>query len=205
MRRDAFVVSHLPEGGTVLNLGCCGGRDNDASTWDWTLHAKMRHHHGLVGADMSRKALKAMDKLGFDVRHVDLEDPPYDLNTYNCIVMGEVIEHLSNPGQCLRRLRLHLHDDGVLILTTPNVYGFWRWVCAGLGMKAWHADHDHAMLHSRETICNLLRAARWHVETVEYLHQETWPGRRWRAAKAVPEMLRRLRPNMGVVARKEGV
>ena len=50
--------------------------------------------------------------------------PPYQFGT---VFVLEVIEHLMNPLEFLRRLRPYLKRDGVLILSTPvrNPLGFW--------------------------------------------------------------------------------
>lgn len=40
---------------------------------------------------------------------------------YRCVLAVEIIEHLHNPFQFLNSLRNVLADDGILILTTPNI------------------------------------------------------------------------------------
>lgn len=40
---------------------------------------------------------------------------------YVCVLAVEIIEHLRNPFQFLRCVRNALRDDGIFILTTPNI------------------------------------------------------------------------------------
>lgn len=40
--------------------------------------------------------------------------------TYSVIMMGDVIEHVTDPGEALRNAHRLLKDDGVLWLSTPN-------------------------------------------------------------------------------------
>lgn len=43
--------------------------------------------------------------------------------TFDVVVAGNIIEHLSNPGLFLESVKRHLRDDGIFILTTDNCYG----------------------------------------------------------------------------------
>ena len=80
-----------------------------------------------------------LDKLGLDVVGCDLDDAHYrapspflrlDLNEpgfatrvgqFDLVTAVEVIEHLESPIGFLRAVRELLKDDGVAMLTTPNV------------------------------------------------------------------------------------
>lgn len=44
--------------------------------------------------------------------------------SFDVVYCGELIEHLFNPDALLREIRQLLSDDGILVLSTPNL-GYW--------------------------------------------------------------------------------
>ncbi len=46
---------------------------------------------------------------------------------YDVVIAAEVLEHVANPAAFLRTSRRLLAPDGILILTTPNGYGWFEW------------------------------------------------------------------------------
>lgn len=98
---------------------------------------------------------RLLEWMGFDVTNLDLDiakpDPrnvKYDLNApgqlpfgegeFNVVFVQEVIEHLENPWDLFRKVKRVLSDDGMLVLSTPNVqsrvsrrtfkrHGWFRW------------------------------------------------------------------------------
>ena len=62
---------------------------------------------------------------------------------FECVVAGDIIEHVDNPGMMIRNLARHLKPNGKLFLTTPNAH-------FGLHMvesvvcdpkRRWHPQH----------------------------------------------------------------
>lgn len=54
------------------------------------------------------------------------EGLPYDNNFFDTIYLGEVLEHLQNPGKALQEIHRTLKADGVFILDVPNPYSLLR-------------------------------------------------------------------------------
>jgi 2-polyprenyl-3-methyl-5-hydroxy-6-metoxy-1,4-benzoquinol methylase len=42
------------------------------------------------------------------------------------VIASEVIEHMSDPRSLLENAARHLHQGGILLLTTPNGYGYYE-------------------------------------------------------------------------------
>ncbi len=55
--------------------------------------------------------------------NIETESIPLPDNTYHYILFNEVFEHMRmNPIETLKEIHRVLHPDGVLVLTTPNLY-----------------------------------------------------------------------------------
>lgn len=118
MRTDDIL--DLVDGPAVLDIGCAGHHVKpDQPGW---LHGKLRERFQVTGIDISESNIALMRSLGIDDVHVQSADSFALGRQYNTVVAGEVIEHLSNPGQFLARVRAHLLPGGRLVLSTP--YGF---------------------------------------------------------------------------------
>ena len=87
--------------------------------------------------------------------------------------MGELIEHLSNPGRFLDRCREHLEPDGELILTTPNPWAFHRFRQALFGDV--DCNDEHTCWLDERTITTVLTRHGFDVQRIEYVKAST-PG-----------------------------
>src|SRR5205823_143462 len=48
-------------------------------------------------------------------------DPPIEPGSIDCILFGDILEHLIEPGSVLRRLKPLLKPDGIILCSIPNV------------------------------------------------------------------------------------
>lgn len=73
----------------------------------------------LVGIEQSAEQAESLRGAGYDIRIGDAQE--FDVGErFEVVVAGELIEHLSRPGDFLDRAREHLVTGGRLLLTTPN-------------------------------------------------------------------------------------
>ncbi len=71
--------------------------------------------------DIDRQGVEVLSREGFDVVCGNAEDINLE-KEFDCIVAGEVMEHLSNFGLFLDNMRQHLKSDGHLVVTVPNAF-----------------------------------------------------------------------------------
>jgi SAM-dependent methyltransferase len=100
----------------VLDVGCARGR----------LGAELKQAmpgRYVAGVEVDHTAAAAAAAVLDDVFVVDAEDdlPPIEPGSLDCIVFGDVLEHLRNPEAVLRRYRDLLADDGSVVVSVPNV------------------------------------------------------------------------------------
>jgi SAM-dependent methyltransferase len=82
---------------------------------------------------------------------------PYEDNFFDTVYLGEVIEHLHNPGMVLKEVRRVLKEDGVFIMDTPNAYSaekFVRWIFA---RKENLGDPTHVIIFTPGSLIALLK------------------------------------------------
>jgi SAM-dependent methyltransferase len=120
--RYAFLVNHYKPG-NVLDIGNIGGVFGEIDN-SFSFHLKfvadakesIVHGFDLFAPDKNADLYK-------NQKYGDLEEGlPYEDKYFDTVYLGELIEHLSNPGFAVTEIRRVLKDDGVFILDTPNAY-----------------------------------------------------------------------------------
>ena len=116
-------LKQLAAGLEVLDVGCTGkkadGRIPDVVT---TLHQALKPVcKSLVGVDNDASGIKTMEREGLKVICCDITLMNLQ-RTFDLIIAGEIIEHLSNPGLALKNLGKHLNQTGRLVVTTCNPF-----------------------------------------------------------------------------------
>lgn len=149
----------VSRGKRVLHVGCV-----DAPFLEERLAAQ-NHLHVLlsqtashvVGVDIDREGILALAALGFDVICDNVETPSIlqDLEPFEVVIAGEVIEHSDNPGLFVDSLKPLLKSEGVLIVTTPNAFRWYNPLFVLFKREFVHPDHTG--WYSYATMCKLLR------------------------------------------------
>jgi SAM-dependent methyltransferase len=110
-----WFYDDIPEGSTVLDFGC--------STGYYGEYIKKNKNAAVYGVEISEdrfEAAKILDGVySFDL---DGEWPPevYE-RKYDVIFYGDVIEHLKDPEEALRKAKKLLTPNGKVFVSTPNI------------------------------------------------------------------------------------
>lgn len=177
-QREDYVVEKC-RGQRVLHLGAVQANDDiDIEKFDaYAASPRFLHKRicegaaNCVGLDYNAELTKRLEKKhGIGGIYVcDLEDKcslPKLTERFDVIVMGELIEHLGNPLQALTHLRKYMHEDTVLIITTPNALRSSAFLYAFFGFEA--HDEDHVAIYSPRLLEAILLRAGMKVDWVEY-------------------------------------
>ncbi len=146
-------ILEYAKGPSVLDVGCVGGNCNpDSPHW---LHRHLRQKFpDVIGIDVNGRAIEKLRSMGFDCREADAER--FELGRkFDSIVAGEVIEHLSNPGDFLNSARRHLNLGGRLIVTTPYPFSAMNISYAILKYPKTCSHPEHTMWFCPATLAEL--------------------------------------------------
>jgi SAM-dependent methyltransferase len=140
-----LVERHVPRG-RLLDLGC----------WVGFLLAEARDRGWEVqGVEPSAVASAyARDVLGLPVLEDELLGASLPDGTFDAIVLGDVIEHLPDPGQALDRIAGLLAPGGVLFMTLPDAGSG---LARRMGRRWWSVIPTHVQHFTRDSITTLLR------------------------------------------------
>lgn len=101
---------------TMCDIGCGDG----------SLMEQLRRYGDICGVDIVEPHLETARKKGLrvDSCNVDEVPLPYADGAFDVVVPSEVIEHVLVPDRLLWEARRVMRDDGMLVLTTPNLASF---------------------------------------------------------------------------------
>jgi 2-polyprenyl-3-methyl-5-hydroxy-6-metoxy-1,4-benzoquinol methylase len=120
-------------GKKVLDLGCVQHSLDHTKKSDW-LHGIIKTHaKSVLGVDYLKDEVSALVGQGYNMVCENVETMQLQ-DTFEIIVAGDIIEHLSNCGQFMERVCEHLTQDGLFLVSTPNpitFLRFMRWLLLG--------------------------------------------------------------------------
>jgi 2-polyprenyl-3-methyl-5-hydroxy-6-metoxy-1,4-benzoquinol methylase len=160
MRADEIL--RFVEGPDVLDVGCAGHVVRPESP-EW-LHGQLRSKFRVTGIDISEGNILKMKQLGFNDLHVQSADTFSLPQRFNTVVAGELIEHLSNPGSFLARVREHLSPGGRLVLSTPYVFSLMYAAYAAHHFPKTCQNTEHTSWFCPRTIAELAQRESFEVE-----------------------------------------
>lgn len=110
------------EGINVLDIGAIEHNLEYARSQNWKHKKLIQHAKKVVGVDILEKYAEILNKEGFDIRVCDATSDKYLGEKFDLVIMGDVIEHVSNPIKLVEFSIRHLKDGGEVIIKTPNPY-----------------------------------------------------------------------------------
>lgn len=147
------IERHLPGPGAICDLGCWVG---------FLLAEAERRGWKAEGVEPSRFAARyAREQLGLNVRTATIEEAS---GTFDCVVMGDVIEHLPDPGAGLDRVAGLLRPGGLLYLALPDAGSR---IARVLGARWWSVLPTHVQYFTRRSLARLLDRHGYVVEWID--------------------------------------
>lgn len=133
---------------SVLDIGCASGMFLDI------ISSKFKQFSKFDGLDISEAATKKAKEKGYNIFTSLIEDFKFK-NNYDLISMFQVIEHVHDPMDVIKKLYKNLNKDGILLIETPNPDCFDRIIFKGY----WEGYHipRHFNLFTIDNFTNKLK------------------------------------------------
>ena len=152
----------------ILDVGCSEGVLGK--------RLKERNNAEVIGIEidenMAELAKQRLDRAIIDnADEIDLEKY-LRLNYFDCIIFADILEHLKNPWKIVENVKPFLKDDGVVIVSIPNirhyttifnllVRGLWSYNNRGIH------DKNHLRFFTFKVIREMFQSAGFKIVNVE--------------------------------------
>jgi len=109
------VVKYVDFNKKILDVGCCEG----------TLGKYLKQHKQAIvfGIDISNQAIKQAQKnldQAFTL-NIETDRLPFPQKSFDVIICADILEHLFDPLAVLKKLKPFLKNNGIFILSIPNI------------------------------------------------------------------------------------
>jgi SAM-dependent methyltransferase len=140
----ARIERHAPARGRLVDLGC----------WVGFLAAEARlRGWDASGVEPSRWAAARARSRGVEVVEAPLFEADLPAGAFAAVTMGDVVEHLPDPGAALDRVGTLLAPGGVVWIATPDAGSR---LARALGRRWWSVIPTHLHLFTRRGMTRLL-------------------------------------------------
>ena len=163
------ILKLVPVGAVrILDVGCSEGILGK--------RLKERNNTEVIGIEIDKNmaefAKQRLDRVIIDnADEIDLEKY-LRLNYFDCIIFADILEHLKNPWKIVENVKPFLKDDGVVIVSIPNirhyttifnllVRGLWSYNDRGIH------DKNHLRFFTFKTIGEMFQSAGFEIVNVK--------------------------------------
>ncbi len=160
------LIELIPNGTRrILDVGCGVGKTGQL--------LRDKGFEEIFGVEVDPRAAQQAKPFYKEViiGNVDKDILPFGKGFFDCILYGDVLEHLRDPWKVLREHRDHLSEEGVIICSIPNIRYYkillplilqGRWNYEDIGIL----DRGHLRFFTLKTIEDLFQEAGFRILSV---------------------------------------
>jgi len=151
----------------VLDLGCVRHNLEETERQGW-LHGEIhqRADH-VLGVDYLQEETEALRRKGYNVVCANVESMQVN-DTFDVIVAGDIIEHLSDFRGFLESVAKHMRGDSVFLVSTPNPLTLIRFLRLLLSGKV-GANKEHTCWFTEKVLRQLLKRFGLKIKSISYV------------------------------------
>lgn len=163
----ADFVDRLPRDGTaeILEIGCGNGATGALALSEGCCKR-------YVGVELLERVADEAREVLSDVITGNVETLSFDWQpaSFDAIILSEVLEHLVEPGETLKKLALYVRPGGMLLASSPNI-SHWRVIRELVNGRFNLADQGvfdrtHLRWFTPATFAGMFESAGFHVDDV---------------------------------------
>jgi cyclopropane fatty-acyl-phospholipid synthase-like methyltransferase len=116
IRYDYLEELKLERVNSILEIGCGNG-----STGEYALnHGICLEYFGIeLSEDAANIAKRKLTQVL--VGNIEFMDLPWKKKKFDAIIMSEVLEHLVDPWNLIRRIKKWMNQDAIVLASSPNI------------------------------------------------------------------------------------
>jgi 2-polyprenyl-3-methyl-5-hydroxy-6-metoxy-1,4-benzoquinol methylase len=108
------VIKRIKGKNTILEIGCADGYIGKI------LKKKGNKVYGIeISTKTGLEAKKYLDKVY--IGNIETDKFPLKKKSFDIVLLMDVLEHLFNPLETLKKIKPYIKEDGMIIVTLPNV------------------------------------------------------------------------------------
>lgn len=150
--RKTDLIKRLIYNKKIIHLGCCDHIpliDKKLANDNW-IHKKIENNsYQCLGIDINHEAIEFVRKKGFnniiygDITNDKIIDEIVE-EKWDFMFMGEILEHIDNPVEFLKKIRKNYQDYiEKIIITVPNAFAINNYKFANRNIESINSDHRY--------------------------------------------------------------
>ena len=85
----------------------------------------LENYTNSIGIDRNIDCVSFCKSKGLNCLHADLYNLPFDDNSFDGVLLNNILEHLEKPGVAFLEIKRVLRNDGKLLIELPGKKGFY--------------------------------------------------------------------------------
>jgi len=151
----------------VLDLGCVRHNLEETKKEGWLHGEIVKRASEVLGVDYLENEITELKNKGFNVTWANVENMDFN-ETFEVIVGGDIIEHLTNFEGFLTSVRKHMAPGSVFLISTPNPVTPLRLLRLFLSGKV-SANKEHTCWFTEKVLRQLLKRFGFQIKSCAYV------------------------------------